>query len=113
MAFQNRNAAAIGGVTLNSGIDLPRPGESRSQTLEYSDIENLRTKLAGIEFVLLEEESMINPEDLGAADAQVTAAAEPTIYAQNGHGEAQFFAGMDLLTFADFWQLPPIPDTEA
>ena len=41
VAFQNKVAAAICGMTLHTAADLPRPGEDSSRKLNVSDVDNL------------------------------------------------------------------------
>ena len=59
VAFQNRMAASIHGVTLHAGADLPRPGENRDRKLSHSEIDNLYMQNSSLRWVLLDEISMV------------------------------------------------------
>ena len=65
VAFQNRMAAAIGGATLHTGADLPRPGENRDRALGHSDVDNLYMKNADMRWILVDEVSMVSDVLLG------------------------------------------------
>ena len=82
VAFQNRMAAAIGGTTLHSGADLPRPGENRDRKLDHSEIDNLYIRNASLRWVLMDEISMIADTLLGEFESQFSSAARQTQHAK-------------------------------
>lgn len=113
VAFQNRMAAAIGGVTLHAGADLPRPGENRDRKLEHSDVDNLYARHGRLRWIIMDEVSMISDELLGEFEAHITNAASATRYTRRRDKTQRIFGGYNLLLVGDFWQLPPIPDSGA
>jgi len=113
VAFQNRMAAAIGGTTLHSGADLPRPGENRDRKLDHSEIDNLYIRNASLRWVLMDEISMIADTLLGEFESQFSSAARQTQHAKRRDKTHRICGGYNMLLFGDWWQLPPIPDSGA
>ena len=112
VAFQNRMAASIGGNTLHSAADLPRPGTVGS--LSHSDIDNLYIKNQCLRWVLVDEVSMIPDELLGCFERNFRdAAIATTRYKKRRNKSIRIFGGYNFLFFGDLWQLPPIPDSSA
>ena len=102
----------IAGTTFHTGADLPRPGEDRDRKLEHSDVDNLYVRNSALRWVLIDEISMVADGLLGDFEAQFTNAARQTRYAQRADNSKRIFGGYNVLTFGDWWQLPPIPDRE-
>jgi len=112
-AFQNRMAAAIQGTTLHTAADLPRPGEDRAKKLASSDIDNLYAQNQSLRWILIDEISMVADELLGDFESMFADAARQTVYKKRRDKSRRIFGGYNLLTFGDWWQLPPIPETAA
>ena len=113
VAFQNRMAAAIDGVTLHAGADLQRPGENRDRKLSHSEIDNLYIQNSSLRWVLLDEISMAADNLLDEFEMQFSNAARKTRYSSRVDGSKRISGGYNLLLFGDWWQLPPIPATAA
>ncbi len=111
LAFQNKMAAAIGGTTLHSGGDLPLPGQFESQRLSHSDVDNLYMRNQDIRWLFLDEVSMVADGLLGTFESNIRGAARKTRYSKRRDKSQRPFGGYNLLTFGDWWQLPPIPDS--
>ena len=112
VAFQNRMAASIGGNTLHNAGDLPKPGENVEAKLSSSDIHNLYVKSHSLRWVLIDEISMIADDLLGLFESALDSAAvrSPHFYVRRDKSQV-IMGGYNLLTFGDWWQLPPIPDS--
>ena len=113
VAFQNRMAASIGGVTLHSAADLGRPGDNTERRLSHSDIDNLYCKSGNLRWVLVDEISMTSDDLLGEFESQFTNAARQFRYHRRKDKSRRIFGGYNMLFFGDWWQLPPIPDSGA
>ena len=111
VAFQNRMAAAIGGMTLHSGADLPRPGEDRDRSLGHADIDNLYMQNACLRWILVDEVSMVSDTLLGDFESHLTDAARQTRFSKRADKSVRCFGGYNVLFFGDWWQLHPIPDS--
>ena len=96
VAFQNRMAAAIGGVTLHSGADLPRPGENRDRKLSHSEIDNLFIQNSSLRWVLLDEISMVADNLLDEFGMQFSNSARKTRYSNRVDGSRRIFGGYNL-----------------
>lgn len=107
-------ASAIGGTTLHSGANLPRPGDKVAQKLSHSDVDNLFLQNQALRWVLVDEVSMIPDELLGSFESHFRDAARRTRYKHRKDRSPRMFGGYNISLFVwDWWQLPPIPDTAA
>jgi len=113
VAFQNRMAAAIGGATLHSSANLPRPGENIQQKLSHSDVDHLFVQNESLRWILIDEVSMLPDELLGAFESNFKDAALKSRYTHHRDRSQRLFGGYNVLFFGDWWQLPPIPHTAA
>ena len=102
VAFQNRMAAAIGGTTLHTAAELPRPGEDLSRKLAHSDIDNLYIQNAQLRWVIIDEISMVADELLGAFEYEFTQAARQTRYSKRKDKLHRIFGGYNLMLFGDW-----------
>ena len=114
VAFQNRMAAAIGGVTLHAGADLPRPGAvSHERRREHSDVDNLYIRNARLRWIILDEVSMVSDELLGEFETHLSTAACQNVFSKRPDKSRRIFGGYNIVFLGDFWQLPPIPESGA
>jgi hypothetical protein len=97
VAFQNRMASAIGGTTLHSGANLPRPGDKVAQKLSHSDVDNLFLQNQALRWVLVDEVSMIPDELLGSFESHFRDAARQTRYKHRKDRSPRMFGGYNIL----------------
>ena len=112
VAFQNRMAAAMGGNTLHNASNL-RPGEKPENKLSHSDLDNLYTKNQHLRWIIIDEISMVADDLLGHFENELTNAAVVSQFSKRADRSIVIMGGYNLLMFGDWWQLPPIPDTNA
>ena len=108
VAFQNRVAHAMGGMTLHAGGDIAVGGQ---RSLDHTDIDILFTRNQYLRWVIIDELPMV-PDDLfGAFASHLADAASPSRFHKKADGSVRFFGGYNLLAFGDFYQIPPIPSS--
>ncbi len=94
VAFQNRVAYAMGGVTLHSGGDVSAGGGHKS--LEHTDVDALFSKKQHLRWVLIDEVGMISDSLLGAFEKHITDATRQTRYSHRGDKSLRLFGGYNL-----------------
>ena len=111
VAFQNRVAYAMQGVTLHAGGEVPVGAAHRS--LEHSDVDSLFTKNQALRWVLIDEVGMISDNLLGTFELNISDAALHCRFSHGSDKKRRPFGGYNLLTFGDLYQIPPIPASAA
>jgi len=111
VAFQNRVAHAMGGVTLHSGGDISVGGGDKS--LEHTDIDILFTRNQHLRWLLCDEVGMIGDTLKGAFEKHISDAAKPSRYLTRADKSPRPFGGYNVLEFGDLYQIPPIPASSA
>ena len=106
-------AAAIGGTTLHTAAELPRPGEDSSRKLAHAHIDNLYIQNENLRWILVDEISMVADELLGAFEYRFAEAARRTRYSKRKDKSWRISGGYNVILFGDWWQLPPIPESGA
>ena len=99
VAFQNRMAAAIGGTTLHTSADLPRPGENRDRALGHADVDHLYMKNANLRWVLIDEVSMVSDVLLSEFEDHLADTARQRRYTERPDGARRVFGGYNVLFF--------------
>ena len=92
-------ASAIGGTTLHSGANLPRPGDKVAQKLSHSDVDNLFLQNQALRWVLVDEVSMIPDELLGSFESHFRDAARQTRYKHRKDRSPRMFGGYNIICF--------------
>ena len=111
IAFQNRVAYAMQGLTLHNAAGISVGYSARN--LNHNDIDVLYTRNQCLRWILADEVGM-NADDLfGSFEAEFADAARDTRYKFRADRSRRPFGGYNLLTFGDFFQLPPIPASAA
>ena len=113
VAFQNRVAYAMGGVTIHSSGEIPVGGQYANRRLEHLDVDVLFTKNQHLRWILIDEALMIPDELLGQYAANFESAARDTRYRRRADSSPRIFGGYNVLLFGDMNQLPPIPSSTA
>ena len=90
----------IHGCTLHSVLRLPMKGELKK--LEADALRHLQDCLAGVEYIIIDEMSMVGRKIFGQIDHQLCQA-----FPQCAD---QVLGGHSCLLFGDFGQLPPVMD---
>ena len=111
VAFQNRVAHAMGGVTIHSGGEISVGGGDRKLT--HIEVDALFTKNQDVRWLLIDEIGMVADNLLGAFEKHLTDAAVPPRYATRADKTCRPFGGCNLWTFGDLFQIPPIPASAA
>ena len=111
VAFQNRVAYAMGGVTLHSGGDVSVGGSDKS--LSHTDVDVLFTRNQDVRWLLFDEIGMIPDSLLGAFEKHITDAAKPSRFLHRAPNSPRPCGGYNVLTFGDLFQIPPIPASAA
>ena len=111
VAFQNKVAHAMGGLTLHACGGIQVGGQGRR--LEHTDVDVMFTRNQHLRWVLIDEAFMIPDELLGLFGEKLTDAAQDTRYKKRTNGSLRGFGGYNLLIFGDMNQLPPIPASAA
>ena len=107
IAYQNRVAHAMGGVTVHSGGDVG-VGEY-DKKLEHTDIDLLFTRNQDLRWIICDEVGMVGEDLLHAFEKHITDAAKISTYKQRADKSLRPFGGYNILTFGDLFQIPPIP----
>ena len=107
VAFQNRVAYAMGGVTLHTGGDVNVGSSDRG--LDHTDIDVLFTRNQDLRWLLFDEIGMIGDVLLGTFEKHITDAAKVCRYLRRADKSHRSVGGYNLLTFGDLFQIPPIP----
>eukprot|EP00959_Pyramimonas_sp_CCMP1952_P073451 1535191-Pyramimonas_sp.AAC.1 len=111
VAFQNRVAHAMGGVTIHSGGDVSVGGGDRS--LSHTDVDVLFTRNQAVRWLLIDEIGMVSDGLLGALEKHLTDAAQVNRYRHRADKTSRPFGGYNVMAFGDFYQIPPIPASSA
>ena len=114
VAFQNKVAHAMGGLTLHSSGDIPIGSASHARKLEHSDIDILFAKNQWLRWLIFDEVFM-NPDELLGAfnDNFQDAARDSSPFKKRAEGTLRAFGGHNFAMFGDMQQLPPIPASAA
>ena len=111
VAFQNRVAHAMGGVTLHFGGDVSVGGGDKS--LSHTDVDVLFTRNQDLRWRLCDEIRMILDCLLGAFEKHITDAAKPSRFLHRAPHSPRPFGGYNFLAFGDLFQIPPTPASAA
>ena len=111
IAYQNRVAHAMGGITLHIGGDVG-VGES-DKKLEHTDVDLLFTRNQDLRWVICDEIGMVGEDLLNAFEKHITDAAKITRYSHHPDKSTRPFGGYNFLGFGDLFQIPPIPATSS
>ena len=107
VAFQNRVAHAMGGVTCHTGADVGVGcGDKASH---HTDVDVLFTRNQDLRWLLFDEIGMIRDTLLGYFEKHITDAAKVCRYLRRVDKSQRPFGGYNLLAFGDLFQIPPIP----
>ena len=90
----------VNGCTLHSALCLLTKGEIKN--LEGDALRQLQETLAGVEYVIIDEMSMVGRKIFGQVDQRLRQA-----FPQCGN---KILGGRSCLLFGDFGQLPPVMD---
>ncbi|PPQ73348.1 hypothetical protein CVT24_012186 [Panaeolus cyanescens] len=90
------SAALIGGSTYHSFLGLGRSCRSKSSKLQ--SLEELRERLRGVDYILLDEMSMVSCDHLAQISSRLSAATQ----------RPEAFGGLNVILAGDFAQLPPV-----
>lgn len=94
----------IDSVTLHSLLCLPLTKSNEPiPALTTSQLSNLQGKLRAIQYVIIDEKSMIGLRTMSAIDRRLR-----EIFPDH---QNEFFGGRNILLIGDFYQLPPVGDT--
>ena len=88
----------ISGTTLHSLLHLPV--DTQFSPLSPTNIGGLQRKLQGVQYLVIDEKSMLGLRQLGWIDHRLR-----QIFP---HRQEDFFGGMSLIIVGDFFQLPPV-----
>ena len=88
----------ISGTTLHSLLHLPV--DTQFSPLSPTNIGGLQRKLQGVQYLVIDEKSMLGLRQLGWIDHRLR-----QIFP---HRQDDFFGGMSLIMVGDFFQLPPV-----
>ena len=113
VAFQNKVAHAMNGVTLHSAGDLPIGGTANPRKLGHQDINEVFTKNQHLRWLLIDECFMIPDDLLGLFSSSLQAAAVDNLYRTRADASPRPFGGYNVLFFGDMLQIPPIPPSSA
>lgn len=95
-------AFGINGSTLHSLLRLPvLKGAQTMEPLQSAALTALQAKLCFVEYIIIDEKSMISLATLHRVDARLQEA-----FPQSQHP----FGGRSIILLGDFWQLPPVED---
>ena len=117
-APMNAMASLIDGVTVHNlgslGIDL-LPGAQPGGKLDSSRTRAnaLYTKLQNARWLLIDEIENVSVELLVALDTQIgdSTRTGARSFASRADGSRRLFGGINLITFGDVWQIPPVRQT--
>ena len=104
VAFQNRVAHAMGGVTLHSGGYVGVAGGDKS--LVHADLDVLFTRNQDLRWLLFDEVGMTGDGSLGAFEKHISDAANVCRYITRADKSRRPFGGYNLLTFGDLFPDP-------
>ena len=90
----------IDGHTLHSLLSLPTRGEFKD--LEGERLTKLQQSFSGVNYVVIDEMSMVGRKTFGQVDKRLRQAFP--------HHSQEVFGGCSCLLFGDFGQLPPVMD---
>ncbi|PPR07987.1 hypothetical protein CVT24_002699 [Panaeolus cyanescens] len=90
------SAALIGGSTYHSFLGLGRNRKNRGG--RDQSLEDLRERLRGVDYILLDEMSMVSCDHLAQISARLSAATQ----------RPEAFGGLNVILAGDFAQLPPV-----
>ncbi|PPQ74449.1 hypothetical protein CVT24_000037 [Panaeolus cyanescens] len=90
------SAALIGGSTYHSFLGLGRTQKNRNGHDKL--LEDLMERLRGVDYILLDEMSMVSCEHLAIISARLAAATQ----------RPEAFGGLNVILAGDFAQLPPV-----
>ena len=90
----------VNGCTLHSALRLPTKGEIKS--LEGDALRQLQESLAEVEYIIIDEMSMVGRKMFGQVDQRLRQA-----FPRCGD---KVLGGRSCLLFGDFGQLPPVMD---
>lgn len=92
-------ANGINGNTIHSLFRLPITKGGDMPELTTSAATNLRNKLRGVEYIIVDEKSMISTRTLNQLDRRLR---------QIFENADDFFGGKNVVLIGDFYQLPPV-----
>ena len=111
LAFQNAMAAAIGGFTIHHWTGIP-PCATTHGGQGFGDSHKMSTKCQCLRVMLIDELSMVSAELFGALEYVVRKVIRQRgAYKVRRDGSHRRFGGVNVVAFADFWQLPPVGGT--
>ncbi len=90
----------VDGHTLHSLLSLPTKGEFKD--LQGEHLGKIQQSLAGIEYLIIDEMSMVGRKMFGQIDRRLRQVFP--------HRSDQVLGGSSILLFGDFGQLPPVMD---
>ena len=110
LAFQNAMAAAIGGYTIHHWTGIPPC--ATAQGSGFGDSHKMSTKCQCLRVILVDELSMVSAELFGALEYVVRKVIRQRgTYKVRPDKSQRRFGGVNVVAFADFWQLPPVGGT--
>ena len=114
LAFQNRVAFKMGGVTIHTGGGIPVGAQQQERKLEHLDVDHLFRRNQLLRWLLFDEIFM-NPDELmGQLNYNFqNAAPEASRFKRRVDGSVRAFGGCNYEMFGDMQQLPPIPASTA
>ena len=108
VAFPNRVAQAMGGVTIHNGGDV-NVGDNDKKLVTLS-IDELYSRNQNLRWILIDEIGMVPDSLLGAFEKNLSDAAEQNNrYFKRKDKSKRPFGGYNLLMFGDLFQIPPNP----
>ena len=114
LAFQNRVAHKMGGVTIHSGGDIPIGAKQQEFKLDHVDVDHLYRRNQLLRWLLFDEIFMNPDEFLGKFNYNFQCAApESSRYRSRVDKSVRAYGGCNWLQFGDMHQLPPIPASTA
>ena len=102
VAFQNRVAHAMGGVTIHSGGDVSVGGGDRN--LSHTDVDVLFTRNQAVRWLLIDEVGMVSIGLLGALEKHLTDASQVNRYRHRADKTCRPFGGYNVIAFGDLYQ---------
>jgi ATP-dependent DNA helicase PIF1 len=90
----------INGQTLHSLLRLPVDGNFRPLTDQPAVLSNLQRVFLGVNYLVIDEKSMIGLKTLGWIDRRLR-----EIFPER---QDEFFGGISVMMIGDFFQLPPV-----
>ncbi|CAM9720921.1 unnamed protein product [Pylaiella littoralis] len=110
MAPTGNAACAIGGMTIHSGFRIlvtNRRSSEPSQMSEGATME-LQQRMTGVDFIFVDEFSMVGQEMLGLMSARGKQAVRGRIRGGYHDGHLDVFGGLSIILVGDWAQLPPV-----